>query len=92
MLITVHYTTQLKAALGVGREQLDLDPPIHLNDVLGALHERHGATFADLVYAGDGRLLPSILLCLGDNQIEASYADPLEDGDVLTLLSAISGG
>ena len=92
MLITVHYTTQLKAALNAASEPLELDSPVHLNDVLRALDIRHGATFRDLVYADDGRLLPSILLCLGDNQIDPSYADPLQDGDVITLLSAISGG
>jgi molybdopterin converting factor small subunit len=92
MTVTVAYTTQLKAALGMASEQIELDSPAAVSDLLQALRDRHQAAFADLVFGADNQLLPSVLLCVGDDQIDPNKHHPLKDGDVVTLLSAISGG
>lgn len=92
MTITVLFTTQLKASIGKSSDQVQFDGPVTVAEVLSALSGRYGADFRDLVLRENGEILPSILLCLGDEQIDPSCDQALSDGDVLTLLSAISGG
>jgi molybdopterin converting factor small subunit len=92
MKVRVSYTTQLKAALGFGSEMVELPPSATLPQLLARLSETHGATFRDLVLENEGRLLPSILLCVGDQQVDIDTVSALKDGDEVTILSAISGG
>lgn len=92
MQITVNYTTQLKAALGKSVEELDFDDRATVRDVLDRLRELHGETLQGLLYDAAGRLLPSVLLCVGDEQVNIDHGVELRDGDAMTLLSAISGG
>ena len=92
MKVQVHYTTQLKAALGRGSEQVDFAGQCTLPDLLNKLAETHGAVFRDLALDDQGRPLPSILLCIGDQQVDNDSTSKLKDGDEVTILSAISGG
>jgi molybdopterin converting factor small subunit len=92
MIVTVAYTAQLKAALDTAAEDIEIEPPVKVRDVLDVLRTRHAAAFESLVVDDQGRLLPSILLCLGDEQVAVDHPDELSDGDTLTLLTAISGG
>jgi len=92
MVVTVQYTTQLKAALGVARQQIQLGDHATLSELIKQLTEQHGAAFADLVLMPDGHLLPSIIVCIDDQQRSAGQDIPLQDGNQVMLLSAISGG
>ncbi len=92
MQITVNYTTQLKAALGKSSEELEVNGPVLIGDVLNQLRERHGEALQGLLYDSAGMLLSSVLLCLGDEQVSVDHGGELRDGDAITLLSAISGG
>lgn len=92
MQVTVHYTTQLKAALGKAQESIDLPPDSSLPDLLQRLEQRHADAFRQFVRTPAGTLLPSILVCVNDQQVDPASAEPLPDGAAVTLLSAISGG
>ena len=92
MIIKVQYTTQLKAAIGVAEEAIELSDGSTLADLVQTLSVRHEQPFRQLVLSGSGQLLPSILLCVDDEQVEASDGRGLADGSVVTFLSAISGG
>jgi molybdopterin converting factor small subunit len=92
MLIRVIYTTQVKAALGFAVEEVELDTPGTLGHLIATLAERHGDTLRQVALTDAGELLPSILICVGEEQIGHDMAHPLNDGDEVTLLSAISGG
>lgn len=92
MQITVNYTTQLKAALGKPAEELDFDHPATVGDVLDRLRELHGEALQGLLYDAAGKLLPSVLVCVGDEQVSADRGGELCERDTITLLSAISGG
>ena len=92
MKLTIHYTTQLKAELGIDSEELVLPDGSRFADVVSALAERHVLAFQRLVIDDRGRLLPSILPCVGDEQILSGENPDLSDGDDVTFLSAISGG
>jgi molybdopterin converting factor small subunit len=90
--IHVHYTTQLKAELGIEGEELEIAPPCQFTDLLQRLIVRHPAEFQRLVVDESGKLLPSILLCVDDQQISPCPETTLEDGASVMFLSAISGG
>ena len=92
MKLTIVYTTQIKAALGVGSQQVDLPPPKSTGELLAILAEQLGPDFRRLTLDAAGRPLPSVLVCVGDEQVPAGAPLTLRDGDVVTLLSAISGG
>ncbi len=89
MNVTVAFTTQLKAAIGMSEQTITLPDSATVDDALKHLATLHPQPFGDLVLS-DGELLPSILMSLNDQQVDQQVA--LADGDVLTLLSAISGG
>ena len=92
MRVHVHYTTQIKAALGFAEETVEIPAQAGIRDLLRILGERHAEPFRQLVLTVEGNLLPSILLCVGDRQVDPDDPDPLPDGSTVTFLSAISGG
>lgn len=92
MALTVQYTAQLKAALGTAEETLDVDGNITGERFLSLLVEKHGDNFRTYALDDEGHLNPSLIVCLGDRQIDFSDEINLPDGSTITLLSAISGG
>ena len=92
MNITLNYTTQVKAALGIATDSVEVESGCTVGQLLSAVAEKHGDTFRELVLTADGQLLPSIVLCLGDAQVDFAASNALAEGDEITILSAISGG
>ncbi len=92
MKIHVHYTTQLKAELGIEGEDVEVSGRCQFADLLRCLIEKHPAEFRRLVVDETGKLLPSILLCVDDQQVSPRDETTLDDGASVTFLSAISGG
>jgi len=92
MQVSVVYTTQVKAALDLPGETIEVAAGSTASDLLKQLVEKHGSKFGELVFTSEGKLLPSLLMCVGDEQLASPADYPLQEGDALTLLSAISGG
>lgn len=92
MQVRIHYTTQIKTALGLAEEVVDVPAGTKIAELLEILGRRHAEAFRHFVLTGDGRLLPSILLCVDEQQFDAEDPTPLPDGSTITFLSAISGG
>ncbi len=92
MKVRVFYTTQLKAALDVGSEDIEVEQPGTLSALIHELGQWHGAAFRELGLDKQGRLLPSILLCVGDQQLDSDGDVELQGGEEVTILSPISGG
>ena len=89
MQVHVTFTTQVKSALGSEQEVVTLGEGATVMQAIQALADKHADVFGQFVLSND-QLLPSILLSVNDQQVDAS--SPLADGDHLILLSAISGG
>lgn len=92
MRITVQYTTQIKTALGAASEEIELPDGATLPELIMQLVARRGDPLESLLLDDRGRPLPSIIFCVGDQQIDYHSPVPLAEGDEVTLLSAISGG
>ena len=91
MKVRVSYTTQLRTSLGVSTEVIDVKPGASLAFLMSTLTDRHGDEFASVALNADGTPLPSVLLCVGDEQ-EINLDRELKENDEVTILSAISGG
>ncbi len=92
MKLQIHYTTQVKAALGIDHEEIELPDGARLNDIISILTEKYPEPFGRFVVDPMGKLLPSILPCVDDAQVLPSDNPQLTDGASVTFLSAISGG
>jgi len=93
MKITVHYRTQIRRAVGISSETVDLAADLSLPDLLQRLAERHGDAFRRLVLPEGKPARGSVLVFVGDTQVpHAAQAMPLKDGDAVTLLAPMSGG
>ena len=92
MKVTVEYTAQAKRAVGRGSEQLDLPAASSVQDVVRLAAEKHGAELRQILFHSDDSLHPSVLLFLRDEQVRWHTPTPLQEGDVVTILSPISGG
>jgi molybdopterin converting factor small subunit len=91
MKIAVRYMAQLRRAAGVTVEEVELDRPCSATELLKRLADQHGLPFRALLLDADGGVRPAILLFVGDEQVN-SQTRPLQDGDVLTVLTPMAGG
>jgi molybdopterin converting factor small subunit len=91
MRVTVKYMAQVRHAAGTAVEQVDLNPPCSLAELLAQLaHRREG--LRGLLLQSEGQLQPSLLLFVGDRQVAAGEGVSLKDGDVVTVLAPMAGG
>ncbi|HXG10388.1 MAG TPA: MoaD/ThiS family protein [Gemmataceae bacterium] len=92
MKVAVRYLAQLRQAAGCTEEEINLDGPCLLQDLLRQLADRHGEHFRRLLLASADALQPSILLFVGEDQVRWDTPVKLRDGDVITVLSPMAGG
>jgi molybdopterin converting factor small subunit len=92
MKITIHYMAQLKHAAGRASEQVELDAPCKVLELVRRVADRHGDSLRRLLLDTAGAPQPTNLFFLGDSQIQPSDSLQLQDGDVVTVLSPIAGG
>lgn len=92
MKVSVNYAAQAREAAGVAGETVELSGGGSMGDLLRCLVERRGERFRDLVLDGGGRPRPFILAFVGDEQVRWDSARALREGDVVSILSPISGG
>jgi molybdopterin converting factor small subunit len=92
MHITIHYVAQIAGATGLHDESLELPPGATAADALATVHAAHQESLQRLVFAADGAVLPAVIVCLNNRQVQSLHDATLADGDELLLFSAISGG
>lgn len=92
MEITVHFTTQLRAALGTGTQIVCLPVDATVTTLIERLAALHPQTFRELVLDARGQLLPNLIVCVNDRQVSRPQEFGLRPGNQVLLLSAISGG
>lgn len=91
MQVDVHYTTQLRTALNRSQETVEVPHGTTVKQLLTALSAKYPDAFGRLVCSENQQLLPNLILTVGDQQVR-DLDQPLNDGDSIMLLSAISGG
>jgi molybdopterin converting factor small subunit len=89
--VAVRYMAQLRQAAGAACEQVELDRPCSVGELLTRVADRHGGPFRDLLLDARGGVRPAVLLFVGDEQVRPERAG-LGDGDVVTVLTPMAGG
>ena len=92
MRVTVEYAAQVKRAAGVASESVDVETACSLQELLRQVAADRGDALKNILFDDDGALHPSILLFVGNSQIRWNTPLKLNDRDVVTVLSPISGG
>jgi molybdopterin converting factor small subunit len=92
MQITVEYAAQVKRAAGVASESVDVAAACSVQNLLTQVAAARGDALKNILFDDDGVLHPSILLFVGNSQIHWDTPLELNDRDVVTVLSPISGG
>jgi molybdopterin converting factor small subunit len=92
MNIRVDYAAQVKLAAGVASEKVELKEGTSLKDLLMQLAMQRGDGFRKLLFGEDGGIRSSILLSVNDEQVFVGDAPALQAGDVVAVLSPMSGG
>ena len=90
--IDVSYTSQIRAILGIAHETVELPAGTTLEEVLSHVISRHAQALQGSLVDANGDLSPTVMVCVGDEQVPLGVTHPMSDGDHVTLLSAISGG
>jgi molybdopterin converting factor small subunit len=92
MNVTVHLLGQLRTAAGTAVAALALEAGATVVQLVCALASRHGPALSHLLLDGEDRLRPTILIFVGDEQVEGNDTVSLHEGAVVTLLTPIAGG
>ena len=92
MKVTIRFFGQIRQAAGRAAEILELESPITPKDLVERLAQESGDPLRSHLLGADGKLRPSLVLVVGDEQIDVGAAAPLRDGDELTILPPIAGG
>ncbi len=92
MKVTVKYLAQAREATGRASEEIELDGPTTVGDLVVRLARQHGAAFARMALDASGCPHPSLLVAVGDVQVRAGDARKLAAGETVTLMTPISGG
>lgn len=92
MSITIQYETLLKRAAGTASDIVEVDGTCDVREVVHQIAHRRGDPLESLLLDASGKVRSSVLIFLGDRQVSASDSHVIRDGDVVTLMSPISGG
>ncbi len=92
MTVTVEYTSQLKQITGKASEKIELESASNVQSFVQWLADEHGESFKKFLFNEKGEFRPNLLLCINGKQIAWLTPYELKEGDVIGLLSPISGG
>ncbi len=88
--IRVEYMSQLRTRTGCSEEAFVLEAGSDLAALLSAIAERHDEAVRGLLFDDDGAPSATVLGFVRSEQ--APWGQVLRDGDVVTLMTPISGG
>lgn len=91
MAIKINFTAQIKRVMGVAAQQLDVETPIPLQELLRVLVSSNDE-LKGILFEENGGFKASNLLVVNRQQVHYQDNPIIAKGDELTLMSPISGG
>jgi molybdopterin converting factor small subunit len=92
MKVTVKYSAQARAATGISSEEVDLDEPTTVHDLVLRLARRHGSAFRRFALDANGSPHPSLLVAIGNDQVRPGDHRKVVSGETVTIMTPIAGG
>jgi molybdopterin converting factor small subunit len=90
--ITVNYLAQLKQATGISSENITLNTPCSISELVTIVAEKHGEPLRSFLLDSSDNLRSNILLIIGDTQVHWEAQVQIKEGDSVTFLSPLAGG
>jgi molybdopterin converting factor small subunit len=91
MQVTIQYAAQARNLLGRASESLELAGPTPVRELILRLSRDH-EKLRRLLVTDAGEPHPSLLLFVGEEQVESRSGHLLKAGDVISILPPIAGG
>ena len=92
MKITFQFFGQLRHMADADEVVLETVEHASLSDALQQLASAYEAAFAHIVFDDEGAIRPSLMIMINEQPVNKNAPPRLQNGDVVTLLPAISGG
>jgi len=92
MKVTVEFSAQLAQRLGAASGALELADGATIQDACAAVAGLGGGAARPFLFDDAGRPRAGVMICRNGAQVARGSAESLADGDVLALLTPISGG
>ncbi len=92
MKVIVKYAAQARVATGLASEEVELDEPTTIHDLVIRLARQHGTAFRRLALDANGCPHPSLLVAIGDDQVRSGDHRKVASGETVTIITPISGG
>ena len=92
MNVKIKYTAQLKKAVGVGEETIEVSEGTLIKDLLNTVFQQKKEVFVNIVFNAEGVFLDAVLIILNGQQISFDYPEFLMDRDEVLIMSPIAGG
>ncbi len=92
MRVSVDYSAQIKRVASCEREELEIGDGSTALDLIRHLVDVHGDPLRGCLLGEGGRLRPTILAFVNDEQLAWDVDLGLKEGDEVVFMSAIAGG
>ena len=92
MKITINYFGQLRQITQKDSDSENCDDRTDLTALMNDMASRYGEKFSKIVLDEAGQLRPSILISVNGNIADKKSPPALNDGDQVSLLTAMAGG
>jgi len=92
MKVIVKYAAQARVATGLASEEVELDEPLTVHDLVIRLARQHGTAFRRLALDANGCPHSSLLVAIGDDQVRSGDHRKVASGETVTIITPISGG
>ena len=92
MRVTVKYAAQARVATGISSEEVDLDEPTTVHDLVIRLARQHGSAFRRFALDANGCPHPSLLVAIGNDQVRPGDHRKVVSGETVTIMTPIAGG
>ena len=90
--IKIYYRGQLADLINSTTEEITIDSPISLIDLLNKLAKKKDATFNDFIFDENNNLRKSLLIAVDNNQVIDLSAMTIDRDCEITLFPPIAGG
>jgi len=93
MKVEVKFFTSLREITGKKVDEIQLQNPITVNELITLLSEKYGKNFREYIYnKGDVQVFLSFLVNGKNINIMQRFDTKLQEGDVVAILPPVGGG
>lgn len=90
--VVVQFAAQIRHATGLEQDEYELAAESSVAELVASIAARHGTAVQQVLVDEQGKLHPSVLVFVGNQQVTVDSPLVAEENLTVTFLSPISGG